>query len=46
VRRSLNDFRAGKPSSVESDSIMNALNVFDREGEFVSRRIYIALNTF
>ncbi|KIM44300.1 hypothetical protein M413DRAFT_9442 [Hebeloma cylindrosporum] len=31
----LNEFRSGKtPSSIESDSIMNALNVFDREGEF------------
>ncbi|KJA16604.1 hypothetical protein HYPSUDRAFT_287252 [Hypholoma sublateritium FD-334 SS-4] len=30
----LNDYRAGKtPSSIESDSIMNALNVFEREGE-------------
>ncbi|CAA7271244.1 unnamed protein product [Cyclocybe aegerita] len=31
----LNEYRSGKtPSSIESDSIMNALNVFDREGEF------------
>lgn len=34
VSLSLNNFRSGK--TPESDSIMNALNVFEREGELVS----------
>ncbi|PPR03042.1 hypothetical protein CVT24_012428, partial [Panaeolus cyanescens] len=32
-----NEFRTGKtPSSIDGDSIMNALNVFDREGELAN----------
>jgi hypothetical protein len=41
---SINDIRMGKtPSSASSDSIMNAFNVFEREGELVSLSIPIPM---